>query len=123
MKIFIATSKKFYPEVKSLIERIRKPGLTIFHPYFDYDLDQAEQNPELKEHLTLQHFPEIDACDLLFAFLPHGYIGSSVTIELTYAYAKGKRILVSELPKEFAVRAMVDEVCSVEDFVRRMQNT
>jgi len=122
MKIFIATSKKFYPEVKILIERIRKPDLTIFHPYFGFDVAQAERHPELKERLTLQHFPEIDACDLLFAFLPHGYIGASVTIELTYAYAKGKRILVSEKPQEFAVRAMVDEVCSVEDFVRYMQN-
>ena len=122
MKIFIATSKKFYPEIKILIERIRKPELTIFHPYFNFDLDQAEQNPELKKHLTLQHFPEIDACDLLYAFLPHGYIGTSVTIELTYAYAKGKRILVSEPPQEFAVRAMVNEVCSVEDFVKRMQS-
>ena len=122
MKIFIATSKKFYPEIKILIERLRKPDLTIFHPYFNFDLDQAEQDPELKGRLTLQHFPEIDACDLLFAFLPHGYIGTSVTIELTYAYAKGKRILVSELPQEFAVRAMVHEVCNVEDFVRLIQN-
>lgn len=122
MKIFLATSKKFYPEIKSLIERIRKPDLTIFHPYFGFDLEQAEQNTALKERLTLQHFPEIDACDLLFALLPHGYIGASVIIELTYAYAKGKHILVSEPPQEFAVRAMVDEVCSVEDFVRRMQD-
>ncbi len=123
MKIFMATSKKFYPEIKILIEQISRSGLTVFHPYFGFDLDEAEKNPELKERLTLQHFPEIDACDLLFALLPGGYIGISVTIEITYAYARGKHILVSELPNEFAVRAMVNEVCSVEEFLMRMQNT
>lgn len=123
MTIFLATSKKFYPQVKQLIERIRKPGLTIYHPYFDFDPDQIEQDEHMKERITLDHFPEIDACDLLFALLPDGYIGTSVTIEITYAYAKGKYIVVSEPPKEFAVRALVNEICDVDDFVGRMQHT
>jgi len=69
--------------------------------------------------VTLQHFPEIDDSDVFYAFLPGGYIGCSVTIELTYAYAKGKKIVVSEEPREFAVLPMISDVCSPQRFIAR----
>lgn len=121
MIIFLATSKKFYRELKDVIEQIQRPGLTIYHPYFQFDPAQIDQNADVKKRLTLQHFPEIDACDLFFAYLPHGYIGTSVTIELTYAYARGKYVLASEQPAEFAVQALINEICPVADFIKRMQ--
>jgi hypothetical protein len=69
----------------------------------------------------LQHFPEIDESRIIYALFPGGYIGCSVTIELTYAYAyaKGKKIVVSKAPNEFAVRSMISEVCSPEKFLSR----
>jgi hypothetical protein len=119
MTIFIATSKRFYSEAESIVERLKRRNLTVYHPYFDLDAEIIETDPDIKTDVTLRHFPEIDQSEALYALLPEGYIGCSVTIELTYAYAKGKRIIVSEQPEEYAIRAMVSEVCPPDQFVAR----
>jgi hypothetical protein len=95
----------------------------VFHPYFDLDHQAVGRDPHTKATVTHEHFPEIDECDLLYALLPEGYIGCSVTIELAYAYAKGKRIVVSELPNEYAVRAMVAELCSPDELIARYEKS
>ena len=61
----------------------------------------------------------IDDSDIFYALLPDGYIGCSVTIELAYAYARGKEIVVSEAPAEFAVRALVTKINSPDQFIAR----
>jgi hypothetical protein len=93
----------------------------VHHPYFDLDPHAVDSDPKLKQRITLQHFPEIDVSDVLYALTPNGYAGSSVTIELTYAYARGKRIIASEPPAEFALRAMVAEICPPSDLYARLQ--
>ena len=119
MTFFVATSKRFYPEAESIVERLKGGGHTVHHPYFTLDPDSVESDPQVKSGVTLQHFPEIDESDTLYALLPGGYIGCSVTVELTYAYAKGKRIVTSDEPRENAVRAMVSEVCPPDEFIAR----
>jgi hypothetical protein len=119
--VFIASSKQFYPLAESIVARLKASGVRVFHPYFHLDHQAIERDPNIKSAVTLQHFPEIDECDVLYALLPEGYIGCSVTIELSYAYAKGKRIVVSEPPDEYAVRAMVAEQCSPDEFVARYE--
>ncbi len=52
-------------------------------------------NFEAKAAVTRKHFTEIDASDVLYAFVPMGYAGISV-VEMSYAFAKGKRVVVSE---------------------------
>jgi hypothetical protein len=119
--IFVATSRRFYPEAESLVERLKGNRLTVHHPYFHLDPEAVESDPGVKSGVTLQHFPEIDESDTLYALLPGGYIGCSVTIELTYAYARGKCIVTSDEPREYAVRAMVSEVCAPDEFVARFE--
>jgi nucleoside 2-deoxyribosyltransferase len=119
--IFVASSKQFYPLAESIVARLKTSGVQVFHPYFHLDHQALERDPDTKATVTLQHFPEIDECDLLYALLPEGYIGCSVTIELSYAYAKGKRVVASEPPGEYAVRAMVSELCPPDEFVARYE--
>lgn len=121
--IFIASSKQFYPLAESIVTRLKSNGVRVFHPYFHLDHQVIERDPSVKSSVTLQHFPEIDECDVLYALLPGGYIGCSVTIEMSYAYAKGKRVIVSEPPNEYAVQAMVAEQCSPDEFVARYENS
>ncbi len=121
--IFVASSRRFYPQAESIVTRLKAQALRVSHPYFDLDHDALERDPDAKTSVTLRHFPEIDECEVLYALLPDGYIGCSVTIELSYAYAKGKRVVVSELPAEYAVRAMVAEVCAPEEFVARFEQS
>lgn len=117
--VFVASSRQFYPQAESIVARLKANGVRVFHPYFYLDHEVIECDPSIKSAVTLQHFPEIDECDVLYALLPEGYIGCSVTIEVSYAYAKGKRIVVSEPPYEYAVRAMVAEHCPPDEFVAR----
>ena len=48
-----------------------------------------------------------------------GYTGASVCIEVGFAYALGKCILMAELPNEAAVVAMANEVVSTGEFLQR----
>ena len=119
MTVFVATSKRFYETAEDIVRLLKDCGVTVHHPYFHLDPKAVDTDPEIKSQVTLQHFPEIDDSDVLYALLPGGYIGCSVTIELTYAYAKGKKIIASEKPHEFAVLPMISEICSPERFIAR----
>ena len=121
MTVFVATSKRFYDEAERLVERIKACNEMVHHPYFHLDPTEVDADPEYKSRVTLQHFPEIDDCDVFYALLPDGYIGCSVTIELAYAYAKSKEIVVSEAPTEFAVRALVTKISSPDHFIARFE--
>jgi hypothetical protein len=106
MTIFVATSKRFYDEAEQLVERIKACDVMVHHPYFHLDPTEVDADPEYKSRVTL---------------LPNGYIGCSVTIELAYAYARGKEIVVSEAPTEFAVRALVTEISTPDQFLTRFK--
>ena len=121
MTVFVATSKRFYDDAERIVERIKACDVMVHHPYFHLDPIAVDADPEYKSRVTLQHFPEIDDCDVFYALLPDGYIGCSVTIELAYAYAKGKEIVVSEAPTEFAVRALVTKINSPDHFIARFE--
>ena len=118
--VFVATSKRFYDEAKHIVDQLVDCGVTVFHPYFDLDPAAIDSNPDRKSEVTLRHFKELDKSDVLFALLPEGYIGCSVTIEVTYAYAKEKKIIASEQPNEYAVRPMISRVQSADSFVAKI---
>jgi hypothetical protein len=121
LTVFVATSKRFYEEALQFVKCLKDCGVKVHHPYFHLDSSAVDADPELKSHVTLQHFSEIEESEIIYALLPGGYIGYSVTIELAYAYAKGKKIVVSEPPSEFAVRPIISEVCSPEQFLARLE--
>jgi nucleoside 2-deoxyribosyltransferase len=98
--VFVASSKKFYQDARRLCDSLRASGYRVFHPYFDRDQDAIERDPHVKAAVMREHFPEIDASDALYAFIPNGYAGISVAIEMSYAFAKGKLVLVSEEPAD-----------------------
>jgi hypothetical protein len=116
LTVFIATSRRFYMQAEAFCEVLRARGHRVFHPYFDRDARAIEADPELKVAVTREHFPELDASDVVYALLPGGYTGTSVAMELAYAFAKGKRVVTSEPSAEFAVRAVVNAVIPPEDF-------
>jgi hypothetical protein len=38
-----------------------------------------------------------------------------------YSYARGKKIVASEAPAEFAVRPMISEICNPKEFAAAFQ--
>jgi nucleoside 2-deoxyribosyltransferase len=117
LTVFVATSKRFYPEAKPICERLKAAGLQVFHPYFDRHQEAIEMNLETKAAVTREHFPEIDTSDVLYAFIPMGYAEISVAVEMSYAFAKGKRVVVSEPPTDGALRALMSQSIRPEDFI------
>lgn len=117
MTVFVATSKRFYAEAAALCDEIRAAGHTVYHAFFDRDQDSIEADPELKQAVTRDHLAEIDACDVLYALAPGGYVGTSVVIEMAYAFARRKRVVTSEPVGEYAARALVSEVAAPADFL------
>lgn len=117
MTVFVATSKRFYSEAAALCDEIRAAGHTVYHPFFDRDPESIEADPEMKQAVTRDHFPQIDACDVLDVLAPGGYVGTSVVIEMAYAFAMGKRVVTSEPAGEYAARALVSEVTAPLDFL------
>lgn len=119
--VFVASSRKYYDKVKDIKRQLDDAGVKGFYPYFEYHDDRAEDDEEKKKELTLGHFPEIDQIDVLYAWTPGGYVGCSVTIEITYAYAKGKEVITSEPVDELAIRAIVSDVMTEEEFIAHAQ--
>lgn len=117
MKVFVASSKRFYDKVKALKVKLDAKGIKGYYPYFDLDQAEIENNLDKKRNVTMQHFPEIDDVDVMYVVCPHGYIGYSVTIEMAYAYAKGKKIITAESLQEFAAQALVSEIMDEERFI------
>lgn len=101
MIVFVATSKRFYKEAARVVRRLEASGVATFHPYFQLDPGAVDADPDLKSRVTRQHFPEIDESDILYALLKGDYPGNSVAIEITYAYARGKTVIASELPDDY----------------------
>ena len=117
--VFVATSKRFYPLAIPLVDSLKTLGLRVYHPYFELDPKEVDADPERKREVTIRHFEELDQCDLVYALLPGGYIGISVTMELAYAYGREKHIISSELPDEYAVRPMISDVMNPDLFLRQ----
>ena len=67
--------------------------------YIDKRSREKELTLDVMKRLTLEHFAAIDQSDLLYVLCPEGYVGRSVTLEIGYAYAKGKRVFFSEPTK------------------------
>lgn len=115
--VFVASSRKYYDKIKEIKTKLDDLGIKGHYPYFDYHNESVENNEEIKKKLTLNHFPEIDEIDILYVYAKDGYVGYSVTIEITYAYARGKEIISSEPIKELAVKALVSKVMAPEEFI------
>jgi hypothetical protein len=115
--VFVASSRKYYDMIKEIKRKLDKRGVKGFYLYFDFHDEAVESNEEQKRKLTLGHFPELAQIDVIYVYAKDGYVGYSVTIEITYAYAKGKEVISSEPISEFAVRTMVSKVMTPEEFV------
>lgn len=115
--VFVASSRRYYDDVKKIKEKLDELNVKGFYPYFDFNADSLEKDEEAKKKVTLAHFPEIDKVDVIYIYAKDGYVGYSVTIEAAYAYAKGKEVISSEPIKEPAVKALVSRVMTMEEFV------
>lgn len=117
----ICSSSKFYETAQSLAKEIANAGITVHTPRFDFNEEIVEVAKDDKVHLTHEFLRKIDRSDAIYVIDQEGYTGRSVCIEIGYAAALGKPVLVSEPPAENAVYALAAEVVPVTDIAKRIK--
>jgi nucleoside 2-deoxyribosyltransferase len=117
----ICSSSKFYEKAQSLAKELTDAGLTIFTPRFDFNEEVVAVTMADKISLTHEFLRKIDHSDAIYVIDQDGYTGRSVCIEIGYASALGKTVVLSEAPAENAVRALTTEVVAVGDITKRIR--
>jgi nucleoside 2-deoxyribosyltransferase len=117
----ICSSSKFYDTVQALAKKMTDAGLDVFTPRFDFNEEVIAVTMDDKIRLTRDFLRKIDASDAIYVIDRDGYTGRSVCIEIGYASALGKTVVLSELPVENAVRALTSEVVAVDEITKRIR--
>ena len=65
----------------------------------------------------LNAFKKIDKYDIIYIFLKKGYIGKTVAMEISYAYAKNKEIISSEEIEELSARGLVSQILDEKNII------
>jgi nitrogen fixation protein len=117
----ICSSSKFYETAQSLAKELSSAGITVYAPRFDFNEEIVEVAKDDKIRLTHEFLGKIDRSDAIYVIDQEGYTGRSVCIEIGYASALGKTVMVSEPPLENAVQALAAAVIPVGDLAKRIR--
>jgi len=117
----ICSSSKFYETAQSLAKEMADAGLIVYTPRFDFNEELVEVSMADKIDITHEFLRKINKSDAIYVIDQEGYTGRSVCIEIGYASALGKAVVLSEPAAENAVRALTSEVVPVSDIARRLR--
>jgi hypothetical protein len=115
--ITICSSTKFFATAKALAQALAGHGVEVRTPSFAFDEDGREMSPAEKRDLQLSFLDKVRTCDIVYVIGEGGYTGVSVCVEIGYAYALGKRIVLSEYPIDPAIAALTDGYIPTNEFV------
>jgi hypothetical protein len=119
--VTICSSSRFYGTVRRIATDLAAQGVTVFTPRFDWDEEHVEVASADKIWLTRDFLEKVGRADLIYVVAEGGYTGRSVCIEVGYAAALGKTIVLSERPSEPAVAALTTGVVPVERLSTMLQ--
>ncbi len=135
-KICLCGSFRFFDLILKLEKTFSDTGLVCYRPSpFKYrsqstpsefadswsSLSDQEKLRESKR-AELSHFDKIEKADLIYIVNPGGYIGFSVTLEIGYAYAKGKELYSLDRIEDYAVMSLIHSVVSPEELTDKMKS-
>jgi nucleoside 2-deoxyribosyltransferase len=116
----ICSSSKFYETAQTLAKEMARAGITVYTPRFDFNEEVVKVTKDDKITLTREFLSKIDRSDAIYVIDQDGYTGRSVCIEIGYASALGKTVLVSEPPAEHAVQALANAIVPVADIAKQI---
>lgn len=117
----ICSSSKFYETAQALAKEMTDAGLNVFTPRFDFNEEAVAVTMADKISLTHEFLRKIDKSDAIYVIDQDGYTGRSVCIEIGYASALGKTVVLAEPPAENAVRALTSEVVAVGEITKSIR--
>lgn len=113
--LFVAGSRKFFKEMDNFVKLCKENGIEA---KTSGKLVEEKDTLENQKDALLKAFRMIDASDLVYIFAKDGYIGKTVAMEIAYAFAKGKRLVASEVIDELSAMAMVSEIIPTAKLAR-----
>lgn len=114
--VTICSSSRFYSTVQRFATDLKPLGITVHTPNFDYDERSTRVGTAEKKRLTLEFLEKVRDADLIYVVDEGGYTGTSVSIEVGFAAALGKIIVLSEEPTEPAIGALAHRIIPVDRF-------
>lgn len=116
----ICSSSKFYETAQILAKEVEGAGVTAYTPRFDFNEETVDVTQDDKMRLTHEFLRKISRSDAIYVIDADGYTGRSVCIEIGYASALGKTVLLSEPPAENAVRALASDIIPAPELAKRI---
>lgn len=113
--VTVCASSKFYDTAQRAEAAFRRAGCTVYTPRYDRSEQRVHVGEEEKAELTREFLAKISTSDAVYVVADGGYTGASVCLEVGYAAGQGKTVLFSEIPVEFALRALADAVVPIEE--------
>ena len=114
--IFVAGSRKYYEDIEAFVRVCKKHNLNAQTP----QKEKGRDDFETEKTALLRAFKIIDGSDAVYIFARKGYVGKTVSIEMGYAYARGKAIYASEQIDEPSAQALVTEIVTPAEFVESL---
>jgi len=115
-EVTICSSSKFYATAQQVASELEDCGVVVHTPRFDFDEELVQVSTEDKIQLTREFLRKIHRSDAIYVVAENGYTGSSVCIEVGYASALGKVVILSESPTEGAIAALANTVIDTDKF-------
>lgn len=115
--VVVCGSKKYKDEIAAFCKELESLGVLVFEPSFgevvpeDSTFESAYITSKVFKGLTLEHFDWIRKAEVCFVYNPGGYVGTSVTMEMSYASALSRPIFALESDTGEPCRnALIDRV-------------
>jgi len=122
--VVVCGSKKYNKEIAALCKKLQSAGVMVFEPSIGQPIFEDEKissdyvTSKIFKGLTLEHFDWIRKADFCYVYNKDGYVGVSVTMEMSYAAALGKPVFALEPKTGDPCRdALIDKVLSPEQLV------
>lgn len=109
-KLYVCGSFRFAPEMESLEASLSKENI-------EYQISK-----KMDSRRILGCLKKIDDADVVYIVNPRGYIGKSVSVDVGYAYARNKLIIVMHSIDDPPVMDLINGVLSFKELIDSLKH-
>jgi hypothetical protein len=106
IKLYVCGNSRFLHEIEELERKSKEKNI------------KCEISNEMGSRRILGCLKKIDGADIVYVVNPRGYVGKSVSVDLEYAYAKNKSILVMNHVDDPPIMNLTNGVLSIQALIK-----
>jgi len=108
-RLYVCGSFRFVPELERIARRLKEQNI----PY--------QTSKKRSKSGILGCLKKIDQADVIYVVNPEGYIGKSVSLDVGYAYAKNKSIVVMHPVDDPPLADLIDHILPPEALIEYLR--